>query len=87
VSALRECWLGIGAYGIEAVHGEDFDGRAAAALRFAADTFGGVHSVPGLRSVEHKKASAAASDSVADGAMSHNSQSAEAGEWLDQPLL
>uniref|UniRef100_A0A0A9D624 Uncharacterized protein n=1 Tax=Arundo donax TaxID=35708 RepID=A0A0A9D624_ARUDO len=47
------------ATGIEAVHGEDVDGRAAAALRLAADTLGGVHRVPSLRGVEHEKAAAA----------------------------
>lgn len=47
---------GFEAYGVEAVHGEDVDGRAAAALGLAADPFGGVHSVPSLRGVYDEEA-------------------------------
>ena len=49
-------FLGLGAYGVEAVHGEDVDGRAATALGLAPNTVGGVHGVAGLRRVEHEEA-------------------------------
>lgn len=49
-------FLGLGAYGVKAVHGEDVDGRAATALGLAPNTFGGVHGVAGLRRVKHEEA-------------------------------
>lgn len=47
------------AYRVEAVHGEDVDGRAAAALGLAVHAPGGFLGVAGLRRVEHEETAAA----------------------------
>lgn len=52
----RVSFVGRRAYGIESIHGDDFDGPAATALGLAAHAFGSVHSVSGLGRVEHYEA-------------------------------